>query len=139
MSYYSSISGGIEIQPPLTWGEVKASGLPTECVPGVSLCIRVDIRHFEDYQGDHTIKTGVAVINAWLDRELHRAVDEELRVIVAKFPGHQFIGELVRRGENAGDIERYYVDCSSTPPVVVVERAVVSARWPDGSPVDLEA
>jgi hypothetical protein len=127
MGYYSTLSGRIQIKPPLRWAEFKDSDLFTRDNP-VALTFDVDIDLTDTDTGVTEVRTAVAVVPAWEGQAKYYDLEVDLRAFLTAFgKGRTFVGHLVRSGEEQGDVERY----SFTANGLLVEKAEL--RWPDGS------
>jgi hypothetical protein len=132
MGYYSVLTGEIVIQPPLTARQIQRE-LPPKYHTDLSGDLKVEISTTVRDTGDGEVITraGVLIVPASEDSGKYYNVSEELAEIIGLFPEHAFTGTLIRYGEDATDVERYYV--RETPRRVISESARVIVRWPDGT------
>lgn len=125
MGYISTVHGEWTITPPLNGREVRA--IPrVECVR-----IRVNEQDKEADEGILTIKQGVAIEPAITEGKVYSLHDHLRQVLRAIPKDREVTGEIVRVGEENGDVERYLPDMAAL--VVKAEQARLS--WPDGSEV----
>lgn len=126
MGYYTTFDGRIEIDPPLTWEEIRetpwadAEGFP-------ELRIEVEEETVTTEVGEATLKKGVAVVPAQEDPYKGYSILSTLKEILAAFPDHAFSGEIRAEGEEAGDIWRMRIVNGKA----IREDAQVT--WPDGT------
>jgi hypothetical protein len=126
MGYYTTLSGELRIEPPLTWSEMRESKhLDFESEDGFGVFkIQVLEQEVETEEGVLSKKSGVA-IEPFEDSVKAYHARENLAEIVAAFPGHRFIGCIEGDGEEQGDTWRLYVRDGN----VIEHKGVVS--WPD--------
>jgi Family of unknown function (DUF6205) len=119
MGYLTRITGRISIHPPLTYAEIKASGLRTDGLcPGcekrdTDLMIEIRVSRVEDECGIRVLYAGVALLPASSDRFRADGVDDEFKAFINKFCGKSFSGYLEGRGEGDDDIWRLVVVAGS--------------------------
>jgi hypothetical protein len=133
MGYYSRIRGQINIDPPLTWAEVRETGFDpdNEDLPnGDYKCvvIDVDVRIEETDIGTLTTKIGTAIVPASEEQLKYYSLADQMKRLCSHpvFKDRNLTGYIVRLGEDNGDVERY--DGTGR-----VEKAKL--LWPDGSEV----
>ena len=126
MGYYTSVTGEIAIQPPLTWKELKDSPFNSlDASATYDVRLRVNVKTVDTDEGQLIHKTASAV----LPREegpftTYRLV-EHVQAVIDAFPGHTFTGRLECEGSEAGDLWRIVVRDGRA---VRVEPRIV---WPD--------
>lgn len=131
MGYVSRLEGEIAITPPLNWREVRS--LPDKYLKdrqdnSLVVTLNESVRDTDD--GEVIVRSGAMIVSGWEDEQVkHYQVLEELAEIAAACPGHEFVGYLYRYGEDATDVERYWVVDGRARS----ETAEVVVRWPDGS------
>jgi Family of unknown function (DUF6205) len=119
MGYLTRITGRISIDPPLTYAEIKASGLRTDDLcPGcekrdTDLMIEICVSRVEDECGIRVLYTGVALLPVSSDRFKAYGVNDEFKAFIERFRNKSFSGHLEGRGEDDGDIWRLVVVAGS--------------------------
>jgi hypothetical protein len=128
MGYYTRASGELEIQPSLTWTEIKDTPFLVNDNDNDNLWI-VDVEEEqEDVEGGLLIhRRGTAVVPRYGD-ESRKYYDAEtdLNQLVQTFPGHEFIGYFELVGED-GERSRLKVINGR------VKRFEPRLVWPEGS------
>lgn len=127
MGYLSTVTGRIEITPPIPFRAVEHSAF----LSASDVKYEIDTAVEEVDDGTLTRRHVVAIVpftedtfKAYhLDRHLAEAVHEVQAL------GSACTGALVREGEEQGDVERFRI----VGGVVVAEKAHLV--WPDGTPV----
>jgi hypothetical protein len=128
MGYLSRLEGEIQIQPPLRWSEIKDSKFRPDFDRDRSIRYRIDEQRIEDDDGERVTRYAIAIEDAWDgDSVKHYGVDSDLQEIAAAHPDHVYTGQLIRYGEENGDVERYRIVSGR----VVAEKAALT--WPDGT------
>jgi hypothetical protein len=107
MGYYSTLQGKITITPPLTHAELRDTD-PIMVYRHRSVYVRVTTTVEESADGTITRTTGTCVVPSDESAKFYE-LSEDLRSLVAAFPGHNWDGYIERHGEEAGDLERLYV------------------------------
>jgi hypothetical protein len=127
MGYYTSFSGEISIEPPLTWAEIRNS----EWLPDIainknhSVKLRIEETTVETDEGTMTRRSALAVVPLSDSQYKGYNVIEDVQALIAKHSGHQFSGRFDCEGEDAGDLWRLVVRDNR---VTKVEPQIV---WPD--------
>lgn len=126
MGYTSTVTGRIEIVPPLRDRDFDRSMLDANDVT-----FEVAITTEEVAEGTLTRKSIVAIVPAIEDSYKAYDLGENLRaaVVAVYRAGSECTGEIRREGEDQGDVERFRIVDGS----VLAERARLV--WPDGTPV----
>lgn len=132
MGYDSRLSGHLAIDPPLPWTAVKNSPLYGD--ESRILRYQVKAEFFPQDNGDELVRrTAVGVEPATADQVTAYSLEEDLAAFVQEIRDHGSTarGQIVRRGEDTGDVERYIVEPGWS---VRSERARLT--WPDGTEVE---
>lgn len=130
MGYSVSITGEIDITPPLPWGRIKGSPfLPDEARKGggKDVKFRIEQTDRETDEGTLTVRSATALMPTWTDDARARRLVEEVQEVIDAHPGHEFTGRFDCAGERPGDLWR--VEIHDRRAVKVQPRIV----WPDGS------
>lgn len=136
MSYAQRLRGEIRIDPPITWDEYRSDALHRgEGSYPYPVMLKMERATLVDgapkppaHGGPEFVATALYAYNGELYGEvLESAVPAFIERHSAT--GHVFTGQLVRHGEEQGDVERYYVDSG----VLVNEKARLV--WADGTDV----
>ncbi len=129
MGYLTTVTGRLNITPPLTAKELR--DLPDDF--GV-LAVYVETAERDTDDGVLTVRTGTAVVPAYEDSvkayEWHENVTRAVEAVTAAGAGHAVAGVLYVAGEDQGNVQRAVV----TGSVVVFEKARLV--WPDGADVE---
>ncbi|WP_370665416.1 DUF6205 family protein [Streptomyces sp. IBSBF 2507] len=128
MGYYTSVTGEIRIEPPLTWAEIKDNPALPETAGGRSeydVHLRIDEETVDTDEGQLTRKTCAALVPAWDDSFKAYHLVEHVQEMIDAFPGHTFTGRLDCEGEEGGDLWRVVVRDGRA---VKVTPSIV---WPD--------
>jgi hypothetical protein len=139
MGYETRVTGMINIEPPLPYGQIKASPFRVHNRDTV-LAFEEDHRVEDTDEGTLSKVTAVGIRARDESLDKHYGVDIELTKIVEAYPGHRFTGELVICGVEPGDISRLRVEYGAGPGRGMVNKVVkekATLTWPDGSPVQL--
>ena len=129
MGYYTTLSGELRIEPPLSWTEMKGSRyLEFEGENGFSV-LKIDVleREIEIDEGTLLKREGLRVV-PYGDSTKAYNIKDNLNGIIAAFPDHRFVGCIEGDGEEQGDTWRLYVRSGN----VIEHKGVVS--WPDEPP-----
>lgn len=126
-AYESTLSGEIEISPPLVWGEFREFAFDDDA--GIEF--RVDESRHERDEGTITVKYATAIIPAEGDR--HYSTFTQLARVLKAFdkPGRTWTGWLDYDGADRGDVMRFGVVEQDGKLVAVEQRAAL--LWPDGT------
>ena len=126
MGYLTSLSGYLNIEPPLTYAEFKGSPFTSfETDDGADiLALTVEEHDVETVEGTLTVKTATA-IEPYEDSVKAYDIEEKLQRIVDAFPGHAFTGCIEGDGQDQGDVWRLYVRNGR---VVKIEPTIT---WPE--------
>lgn len=130
MGYVVSITGEIDIVPPIPWGKIKDSPFrPEEArkAGGKDVKFRIEAYNRETDEGTLTVRSATALLSTWADDARGQYLVEHVQEAIDAFPGHEFIGRLDCAGERPGDLWR--VEIHGRRAVRVTPRIV----WPDGS------
>lgn len=140
MGYYSRLSGSIEFDPPLKWSEIKDSPYmmkPGDYNFGPCVCLEVAEREVETEYGTAIFKVGTGLIPSFEDERKCYSLEDDLSKF-AQTHGllnttgtPQATGEIVRSGEESGDVERFWFDRFGT-----LHSEEAELRWPDGTLVE---
>ncbi|MEV4227264.1 DUF6205 family protein [Streptomyces bobili] len=128
MGYYTSVTGEIRIEPPLTWAEIKSNPLLPETEGGRSeydVRLRIDEETVETDEGQMIRKTCSALVPAWDDSFKAYHLIEHVQFMVDTFPGHTFSGRLDCEGEENGDLWRVVIRDGRA------EKVTPRIVWPD--------
>lgn len=130
MGYSVSITGEIDINPPIGWGRIKDSPFLPEKARGrdgrdVNFRIEEDTRDTDE--GTLIAREAVALVTTWTDEARARHLVEHVQEAIDAHPGHEFTGRFDCAGERPGDLWR--VEIHDRRAVRVEPRIV----WPDGS------
>lgn len=130
MGYIVSITGEIDINPPIPWGRIMGSPfLPEEArkVDGKDVKFRIEQQDRETDEGTLTVRSATALLSTWADEARGRHLVEHVQEAINAFPDHEFTGRLDCAGERPGHLWRVEIHGRR---VVKVEPRIV---WPDGS------
>jgi len=128
MGYNTSVTGRIEILPPLSWGQFKDSIFHENSDTWTDVVFDVEEVAFETDEGLMTRIQAIAVIPASEDGYKAYNIQEELQRLVNVFwPRHGFKGRLEGDGQDNGDMWRLYVN-DETGAVYKVKAKIV---WPE--------
>jgi hypothetical protein len=130
MGYYTSVTGQIDISPPLTWNEIKDSPFLPESVArlewrDVMLNVEVDIN--ETDEGTLTRRYANAVVPSTDDSFKAYDIEDHLAELVRLHgDGRTFTGRLEGHGEETSDMWRLCIRDGK------VAKDVPRIVWPDG-------
>ncbi|MCX5066738.1 hypothetical protein OOJ91_12865 [Micromonospora lupini] len=128
MSYFVSITGEIEIVPPIPWGQIRDSVfLPDKARHHKDAKFRIEEQEVETDEGVLNMRSATALLSTWGDEAQGRHLVKDVQEVIDAYPGHEFIGRLDCSGERPGDLWR--VEIHGRRAVRVEPRIV----WPDGS------
>lgn len=128
MGYLSRLRGRISIAPPLRWSEFKDSKYRKYSKADTRVVFEEQDETSETDDGFFERRWAIALIPASEDQLTHYGLEDDLVAFVAELGrGREFIGCLIREGEEQGDVERYSIVDGG----VRTEKAEL--RWPDGS------
>lgn len=128
MGYYTRVNGEINIEPPLTWAEIKSNPLLPETEGGRSeydVRLRIDEETVDTDEGQMIRKTCSALVPTWDDSFKAYHLVKHVQQMIDAFPGHTFTGRLDCEGEETGDLWRVIIRDGRA--VKVTPRIV----WPD--------
>lgn len=131
MGYQSRLTGALAILPPLKWSEYRESEFFNETDD--SLLKLVELQDTQDSDGASVVvRTALWVAPRREDAVKAYSLEQELARLAEVFgPAHTFLGYLIRKGEETGDVERYWIEGTTAKS----ESARLS--WPDGTEVQL--
>ncbi len=135
MGYYSRVTGEIAVTPPILVRDMPGNPFTDARATGMPVQFHVEETAVDVDEGTLIRREITAIVPVsedgykayGLDRHLAQAVQ------LIRDAGSTCKGELVRTGEDQGDIERYTVGNDTTS--VLVEKARMT--WPDGTGVEL--
>jgi len=134
VGYYTHVRGEIEIDPPLTWAEVReADGdgfWPPQDERSVEL--RIVETSVETNVGTLRRREGVSVIPATEDGFKAYHLLEHVQAVLDRWDGpHAFAGRFDCSGEENGDLWRLEIqrDSAGKPKAVKIQARIV---WPNG-------
>jgi hypothetical protein len=134
----SRLDGEITIDPPLTYQQLKESRFRSDNRGGDrDTCLVLDEEHveYEDAFGVHTTITGRAITGRYEEAKCY-TIETELEEFSKAFPDNTFRGYLVRKGEEQGDVARYFINQERrSRPRAGVTAELAEMQWPDGTPV----
>lgn len=127
MGYYTTVTGEISIEPPLTWAEIKASPFaPSDTVrDDFDVRLRIEETAVDTDEGQLIRRAASALVASWSDCFKAYYLVEHIQKAIDAFPGHTFTGRLECEGEENTDIWRVVVRDGRA---VKVEPRIV---WPD--------
>lgn len=131
MSNPTYINGRIEINPPLTWAQIKDSAYLKANARARSLwpdaILDVTETTVETDEGELTRREAIAIIPDEGTETSARTLIQDVQAIIDASPGHEFTGRFQCEGEENSDIWR----------VVIRDRRAVRVDaqivWPEGS------
>lgn len=131
MGYVTRFDGEFIINPPLTWGEVRASRFGPDQFERYRLDIKVRVGEtvVDDDEGTRITRTGVALVPAYEEEMRGYDIVDHVQQFLDEHPGHALVGRLDCAGEETGDLWRLEVHDGRA---VKVEPRIV---WPDGTEV----
>lgn len=130
MVYNSRLGGELRIEPPLRWIEYRDSEFLEPDDRCIKLAEGIVVDDTED--GQVVIRNAVSVQRRWPDwRPTCGVVAELARLATAFGVDHTFHGYLVREGEEAGDVERYWIEGATA------KSEEARLTWLDGTEVTL--
>jgi hypothetical protein len=128
MGYYTSITGELAIEPPLTYAEFKDTPFTsfTDWSKGGAdiYAIAVSEEDKDTPDGVLTVKTA-HLVRPYPDEVKAYHAEDGLQRLVDAFPGHEFTGCFEGDGERADDQWRLYVRSGR------VIKHVPTITWPD--------
>ena len=129
MGYRTDFDGEFVINPPLTWAEVRASRFAPDAFEKHKLDVklRVGEQVADDDEGTRIIRTGVALVPSYEDDMRAYNIVKHVQAFIDEHAGHELIGRLDCRGEEAGDLWRLEIHdgrAAEVRPRIV---------WPDGT------
>lgn len=127
MGYISTVHGEWTITPPLNARELRAMPTGLQCIR-----IEVDEETRETDEGQLIVQSGVEVVPAIHEGKVYD-LENELSTMLRAIPSsHKVTGEIIRVGEENGDVERY-LPADPDSRALRTEQARLS--WPDGTEV----
>ena len=124
MGYYSSLSGQIDIDPPLDARELRT------CVwlrPTANIHVEISETQVDTDDGVLTKKSGPTLV-PYGEHTKAYDLEENVSAFVAEYAGsHRCNGSITVEGEDAGDVWRIRVVNN------VVVRETARVVWPDGT------
>ncbi len=128
MGYYTTVTGELRIEPPLTWGEIKDNPFLPDTPAGLAeydVRLRIDEETVDTADGQLTRKTCAAIEPRWDDSFKAYHLVEHVQTLIDAFPDRTFTGRLECEGEDTGDLWRVIVRDGRA---VKIEPRIV---WPD--------
>lgn len=126
MGYYTRVSGEIQIDPPITWGELTGSPFLEDSSEWRQVRLAVDIERIETDEGTLTKRSASRIVPSGEDSYKCYEIEDHLRTLVKEFGnGRDFTGRLDGEGEENGDMWRMRVDGD-----LKVEMIKVEPAWP---------
>ena len=129
MGYYTSVTGELRIEPPLTWAEFKDSpfnGSSIDAWDGLKeVRLRIAEEHVDTDEGSLIRKTATALIPESEDSRKYYHLVEHVQQAIDSFPGHTFTGRLDCEGEDNGDLWRVVIRDGRA------EKVTPRIVWPD--------
>ena len=126
MGYTTTVNGEIDITPPLSWQEIKASPFaPNDTHGDYNVRLRIDETSIDTDDGTLLRRSAPALVPAWEEAFKAYHLVEHVQTAIDAFPGHLFSGRLECEGEDTGDLWRVVVRDGRA---VKVEPRIV---WPD--------
>jgi hypothetical protein len=107
MGYNTSVTGEIDIEPPLTWAEFKNS--PFADGDELDVKLRIETETVDTDDGPLMRKTASALIPSWEDSYKAYHLAEHVQRAIDVFPGHTFTGRLDCEGEENTDLWRVII------------------------------
>lgn len=113
MSYTTKVTGGFEIEPPLTWDEIKASqfthayqagpgSVAVWRAPGTDLDLIVDMTE-QDIEGGVAYRySGTKLVMRQIDEYRADGLEQQVQRVVGMFGDHTYEGSLDAEGEGGG-------------------------------------
>lgn len=133
MGYYSSVTGKIRIEPPLTHAEISQNPdwFKEDAYGGVEgvdgdISFEVTTGSRETGEGTLTFKQAHSIIPWTDDSSKYYTLSESVQKLVSTYPNHEYRGHLHIEGEDNDDIWRIYIRDGK----VVEVRAEL--KWPEG-------
>jgi hypothetical protein len=130
MGYYSRLSGELVATVPLLYSEFRGTDWVNQ---DVKTCFKFDETR-EDRDTDNGVIT-VVTARAIAPRDVDGKIYDlriELGALAEQFgAAHTFTGYIVRVGEEAGDVERYWIEGTTA------KSETARMSWPDGTEVVL--
>jgi hypothetical protein len=143
MGYYTRVDGEIVITPPLSWSEMNDAGVhPRDGyshdrwiarrhrhgrMTEMDVAVRVITTPLDVYSSAVNPPEGVALVETWDDESKVYYIEEDLKTMIAQFPGHTIAGEQRMEGEDNLDVWKLQVKDN------VVEAIYPKLVWPDGT------
>lgn len=127
MGYETSVSGQIEITPPINWGELRRANWPVDDRYARNIRLVIEETEVETDEGTMIRRAATAIAPMQLD-EPYKAyeIDDHVNEVVAVFgKDRTFTGYLEGAGEETGDMWRLYVRDGAA------ERVRPQIVWPD--------
>ncbi|HEU5475666.1 MAG TPA: DUF6205 family protein [Actinophytocola sp.] len=133
MGYESTLTGEITIRPAVRWVDYRDSMFREDGDRTLSIRLSESVNKSSNDDGEVLTRTATAIVPRSIDRGVYYNLANELRVLLEQIPAgkHRFDGYLTRKGEEQGDVQRYWIDADGT-----VQSETADMRWPDGTAVE---
>lgn len=126
MGYETVVSGSIDIEPPIPWGELRKRKWPVDEPDAKDIYLKLDETKVDAEDGVMVLRKAVAIVPAfYCAYKAHKLFAHVQEVIDAFGKGRSFSGYLECHGETPGDLWRVYVRNGAA---VEVQPEIV---WPD--------
>lgn len=132
MSYYTSVDGVIEIEPPIPWGLIADSAYLPDRAWEADLAVKFQIVEETVTTADGVLirKSATALLPVQEDPYRARQIIEDVQRVLDEFgsvDGREFHGRFNCKGESDSDIWRLEIHANRA---VEVKARIV---WPDGT------
>jgi hypothetical protein len=134
MGYLSQVTGEVTITPPIPLGRLADSPYAQRPYADTNVVYEIKETEEETDEGTLTRRLVIAIVSRWTDEFKAYHLLEHLTEAVRHVndAGSACTGEIMRVGENPGDVERHEVAFDGT---ITTEKARLV--WPDGTEVTL--
>jgi hypothetical protein len=111
MGYNTSYKGAIQIEPPLTWAEIKDSPYLPDAAWNKGLDVKLNVVEeiVDTDEGTLTRRSADAIVPVTEDSYKGYDIVQTVQKLIDAHPGHEFTGRFDCEGDDSGDVWRLVV------------------------------